>query len=405
MPLYSYKVKTEAGKVFTGETKIDSEEELKRLLLEKGYTPVEIMEKNAITDISQIGIFKQRVKIKDLAVFCRQFAIVLEAGVPIAQCLEVLKAQTNNKTLKQSLNDIYENIQKGIALSNAMKQHSGIFPEILINMVEAGEVSGQLDLVFNRMATTFEKQFKLNQKIKGALTYPIVVTIIAIAVIIVLMAKVVPSFAEILQGFNVELPIFTKILISVSNFFKSFWYFMVGGLIAAVVGLRVFSRTHDGKVFFGNLSIKLPVISGLTRNIVTARLTRNLGTLMSSGVLLIQAMEVVQKILNNAVLEERIDSVIEDIKRGRGLTQPLADMRYFPPMVISMVRIGEESGNLDFALDKSADFYDEEVETSLQQLTSMIEPIIMCTMAAVVAFIILSILYPMMSIYEAMSAG
>ncbi|MFZ5990043.1 MAG: type II secretion system F family protein [Bacillota bacterium] len=405
MPLYSYKVKTEAGKVFTGETKIDSEEELKRLLLEKGYTPVEIMEKNAMTDISQIGIFKQRVKIKDLAVFCRQFAIVLEAGVPIAQCLEVLKAQTNNKTLKQSLNDIYENIQKGIALSNAMKQHSGIFPEILINMVEAGEVSGQLDLVFNRMATTFEKQFKLNQKIKGALTYPIVVTIIAIAVIIVLMAKVVPSFAEILQGFNVELPIFTKILISVSDFFKSFWYFIVGGLIAAVVGLRVFSRTHDGKVFFGNLSIKLPVISGLTRNIVTARLTRNLGTLMSSGVLLIQAMEVVQKILNNAVLEERIDAVIEDIKKGRGLTQPLADMRYFPPMVISMIRIGEESGNLDFALDKSADFYDEEVETSLQQLTSMIEPIIMCTMAVVVAFIVLSILYPMMSIYEAMSAG
>jgi len=403
MPLYSYKVKTETGKLYSGETKIDSQDELKKLLLEKGYTPIEIIEKNALTDISQIGIFKQRVKVKDLAIFCRQFAIVLQAGVPIATSLDVLRQQTTNTTLKQCINDIYENIQKGIALSNAMKQHSGIFPDMLVNMVEAGEISGQLDLVFERMATQFEKQFALNQKIKGALTYPIMVTIVAIAVIMVLMVKVVPSFEGILKGFNVELPVFTKILISVSEFFQNYWYFIVGIMVTAALFTIYFMKTYEGKKFFGTLAIKVPVVSALTRNIVTARLTRTLGTLMSSGVLLIQAMEVVQKVLGNAVIAERLNVVTEEIKKGKGLTAPLNDMKYFPPMVISMVRIGEESGNLDFALDKSADFYDREVETSLQQLTSIIEPVVMCVMAGVVGFIVLSVLYPMFSIYQTMS--
>lgn len=403
MPLYSYKVKNESGKLFTGESKIDSEEDLKKLLLEKGYTPVEIIEKNAINDISQIGLFKQRVKIKDLAVFCRQFSIVLESGVPIAASLDVLRQQATNSTLRQCINDVYENIQKGIALSNAMRQHSRVFPEILINMVEAGEISGQLDLVFKRMAVHFEKEFKMNQKIKGSLAYPIIVTIIAVGVIFVLMTMVVPTFADIIDGFGVELPIYTKILIGISNFFKAFWYIIIGVVIAIVAFTTHFSRTYDGKIFFGTLAIKLPVIGGLTRNIITARLTRTLGTLMSSGVLLIQSMEVVQKVLGNQVIAEKINGVIEEIKKGRGLTVPLASMRYFPPMVISMVRIGEESGNLDFALDKSADFYDEEVETALQQLTSMIEPVIMIFLALVVGFIILSILTPMLAIYNEMS--
>lgn len=403
MPLYSYKVKTETGKLYSGEAKIENQEELKRLLLEKGYTPIEIVEKNAINDISQIGIFKQKVKVKDLAIFCRQFAIVLQAGVPIATSLDVLRQQTTNTTLKQCINDIYENIQKGIALSNAMRQHSDIFPEMLINMVEAGEISGQLDLVFERMATQFEKQFALNQKIKGALTYPIMVTIVAIAVIIVLMVKVVPSFEGILKGFNVELPVFTKILISISEFFQTYWYFIVGIMVAGALFITYFNRTYEGKKFFGTLAIKVPVLSALTMNIVTARLTRTLGTLMSSGVLLIQAMEVVQKVLGNAVIAERLEVVVEEIKKGKGLTAPLNDMKYFPPMVISMIRIGEESGNLDFALDKSADFYDREVETSLQQLTSVIEPVVMIIMAGVVGFIVISVLYPMFSIYQTMS--
>ncbi|HOM01405.1 MAG TPA: type II secretion system F family protein [Acetivibrio sp.] len=403
MPVYRYKVKNDTGKLFTGEAKMDSEEELRRLLLDKGYTPVEIIEKNVINDISQISLFKPKVKTKDLAIFCRQFSIVLEAGVPIATSLDVLREQTTNRTLRECLDDVYDNIQKGITLSNAMRQHPKIFPEMLINMVEAGEISGQLDLVFKRMAVQFEKENKLNQKIKGALTYPIIVSVVAVAVILILMVKVVPTFVEVLDSFDVEMPIYTKILIAVSNFFKSFWFIIVGALLVIGSAIAYFSRTYEGKIFFGTLAIKLPVIRGVTKNIVTARLTRTLGTLMSSGVLLIQSMEVVQKVLGNQVIKEKIDGVIEEIKKGRGLTTPLAALNYFPPMVISMIRIGEESGNLDFALDKSADFYDEEVEASLAMLTSFIEPVIIIVLALVVGFIVLSVLSPMLSIYDQMS--
>lgn len=400
MPIYSYKVKTETGKLYSGETKIDSVEELRRLLEDKGYTPVEIVEKNALTDISTIGLFKQKVKTKDLAIFNRQFAIVLQAGVPIASCLDVLKQQTTNKTLREVLNDIYEDIQKGISLSNSMRKHEDIFPEIMICMVEAGEVSGQLDVVFERLARQFENQHAINAKIRSALTYPIIVGVIAVAVIIVLMVFVVPSFVEILAGFNTPLPVYTKILIGISNFFVNFWWAILIGLIVLVAGIKAFSKSESGKMFFGKLAITLPVLKGVTKNIATSRLSRTLGTLMSSGVLLIQSMEVVQKIIGNAVLIKKFDSVIDEIKKGRGLTQPLQNVKYFPPLLMSMIRIGEESGSLDFTLEKAADFYDQEVETSIQQLMSLIEPIITILLAVVVAFVVLAVLIPMLSIYQ-----
>jgi len=400
MPVYSYKVKTETGKVYSGETKIDSVEELRRLLEEKGYTPIEIVEKNVFTDISTISLFKQRVKIKDLAIFCRQFAIILQAGVPIATCLDVLKQQSTNKTLKECLNDIYDDIQKGISLSNSMKKHENIFPELMICMVEAGEVSGQLDIVFERLARQYENQNAINSKIKSALTYPAIVGVIAVAVIVVLMLFVVPKFVEILEQFNTPLPIFTKILIAISDFFVDFWWALLGGVIALIVGIKLFSKSETGKMFIGNLAIKLPVIKGVTKNIITSRFARTLGTLMSSGVLLIQSMEVVQKILNNAVIMKKFDVVIDEIKKGKGLTQPLIGCKYFPPLLISMIRIGEESGSLDFTLEKASDFYDQEVETSIQQLMAFIEPLITIVLPVVVAFVVLSVLVPMLSIYQ-----
>lgn len=319
MPLYSYKVKTEAGKLYSGETKIDSVEELKRLLEDKGYTPIEIVEKNAFTDISTISLFKKKVTTKDLAIFNRQFAIVLQAGVPIASCMDVLKQQTTNQTLRECLNDIYENIQKGISLSNSMRKHEDIFPEIMICMVEAGEVSGQLDIVFERLAKQFENQNAINAKIRSALTYPIIVGVIAVAVIVVLMIFVVPSFVGILKDFNTPLPIYTKILIAVSNFFVNFWWAILIGAIGFGAGLKAFKKSETGKMFFGNLAITLPIVKGVTKNITTSRLARTLGTLMSSGVLLIQSMEVVQKIIGNAVIIKKFDTVIDEIKKVKDL--------------------------------------------------------------------------------------
>ena len=403
MPLYTYRVRNQAGKILTGESKFSCEKELALILETKGLTPIEIKVKNAVTDISQIKLFQKRVVTKDLAIFCRQFAIILEAGVPISTAMDVMREQTTNPTLKNAMCDLYEDIQKGIQLSNSMRRQGNVFPEMLVNMVKAGELSGQLDRVFARMAEHFEKEFKLNHKIKSALTYPIIVSCVAVGVIFIMMAKVVPSFATILQGFGTEIPSFTRILLSVSNFFKNFWWLMIGGIILLVVTMKSYSRSKDGKRFFGGLAIRMPVMKDVTKNIMTARLTRTLGTLMASGVLLIQGMEVTQKILGNAIIAEKIEDVISEVKKGKGLTPPLMAMKYFPPMVLSMIKIGEESGSLDFALEKSADFYDQEVEASLQKLAALIEPIVIIAMALVVAFIILSILYPMMSIYQTMS--
>jgi type IV pilus assembly protein PilC len=400
MPLYTYRVKNESGKIFTGEAKVERESDLSAMLIERGYAVVEIKEKNAFTDISQIKIFQKRVTIKDLSIFSRQFAIILEAGIPIAACLDILKEQTTNVTLKRVVTDIGDDIKKGISLSASMKKQNDIFPGLFITMVEAGEVSGQLDKVFNRLAEQMEKQYKLNQKIKSAMTYPIIVISIAVIVVIILMAFVVPSFTSALGDFGVEMPLPTKILIAVSNFFKAFWWAMFIAIGGLVFFLRSYSKTKNGKRFIGNLAIKLPVIKIVVKNTITARFTRTLGTLIASGVMLIQSMEVVQNVIGNAAIAEAFDEVVAEIKKGRGLSQPLASMKFFPPMVMSMIKVGEESGDLDFSLNKCADFYDEEVEVSMKMLTDFINPAIIMVLAVLVGFIVLSVLYPMLSIYQ-----
>lgn len=400
MPLYTYRVKNETGKVFTGEAKVERESDLVSMLIERGFTPIEIKERNAINDITQISIFQKRVKIKDIAIFCRQFAIVLEAGVPIAASLEVLKEQATNPTLKRRISDISDDIKKGISLSAAMKKHSDIFPELLINMVESGEVSGQLDRVFVRMADQFEKDWKLNQKIRSAMVYPIIVLSIAVVVVFILLTFVVPTFAVTLSDLNVEMPLYTQVLLDISGFFVSFWWLIAAVIIGLVIFMRYYVRSDSGKLFVGKLAIKFPVVKDLTQSIVTARFTRTLASLISSGVLLIQAMEVVQKVLGNKVVSNKLDEVIGEIKKGRGLSQPLANIKFFPPMVLSMIRIGEESGDLDFSLSKCADFYDEEVDASVKKLTEFINPAIVIVLAVIVGFIIISILLPMFSIYQ-----
>lgn len=405
MPVYEYKAKNEAGKVFKGKSKVTSQDQLLVLLGEKGFEAFEIKEINAFTDISQIKLLKAKVKVKDLAVFCRQFAIVLEAGIPLGTGLDVLREQTQNPTLKEIVADIYENVQKGTSLSNAMKKHANVFPEILVSMVEAGELSGQLDRVFVRMADHFEKEFKLNHKVKSALTFPIILCVVASLVIAVLMLKVIPTFAGVLDDMGSELPVFTKILVAISNFFKNFWWLIILGAGVLVFGLKSYGATQDGKRLLGALALKLPIIKDVMKVILTARFTRTLGTLVTSGVLMLSAMEVSKKVVGNEIIKSKMENAIEEVKKGRSLTQAIQGMKYFPPLVVSMVKIGEESGSLDFSLNKASDFYDQEVETSMQRLVALLEPIIMVLMGAVVAFIIFSIMYPMISVYQNMAAS
>lgn len=402
MPIFTYKVQNSEGAILTGESNVESRERLIELINKSGYKALEIVEKNFITDISQIGIFKKKVKLGDLAQFCRQFSIMLEAGISLANSLDVLKAQTVNQTLKECLDEIYKNIQKGLSLSSVMRYYPGIFPNILLSMVEAGEASGQLDRVFTKMAEHFEKEQKQKQKVVSALTYPIVILVIAIAVVVILVVSVIPTFGNALAGMNVELPQITQIMLKISDVFSSYWYVFLLSIIALVLGIKALSDTENGKKFIDKQLLRFPMVSGVIRVMMTARLTRALTTLISSGVLLIESMEITQKILGNSILIDKMNKAIDSIKQGRGLTQTMAEMEYFPPLAISMIKTGEESGNLDFTLEKAATFYEDQLDIQIQKLTTFIEPVIMILLGGVVAFIVFSVLYPMIGVYQNM---
>ena len=344
---------------------------------------------------AQIQVFKSKVKKKDLAVFCRQLFTMLDAGLGIVKCLEILVAQTENKTLRNAISDICEDVQKGFTLSESMKKHKKIFPTILISMVEAGEVSGTLDTIMERMAVHFEKENRLENKIKSSLIYPIALIVVSIAVVVFMLVAVLPTFVGMFEGSDTPLPGPTKFLISLSDSIQAYWYIYAGVIAGLVTLLLIYKATPEGRRFFDNLKLTIPGVKITSAKIITSRFTRTLSTLMSSGIPLIQALEVVGRVVNNVVVQERLEHGVENIRKGVSLSRAVKDVKIFPPMVDSMIKIGEESGSLDDILYKTADFYDEEVEMSLQKMTTLIEPILIVGMAVVIGFIVIAMALPM----------
>lgn len=404
MPVFSYKVKNAEGAILTGETKVDSRERLVQLMGENGFIPLEIVEKNFITDISQISIFRKKVKMVDLAQFCRQFSIMLEAGISIAGALDVLRSQTMNPTLRECLNDIYTEIQKGASLSSVMRNYPDIFPGILLSMTEAGEASGQLDRVYVRLADHFEKEYKQRQKVKGAMTYPIIILVIALFVVVVMVVQVIPTFGKALAGMNVELPKLTQVMLNISDFVVTYWYILLLGIIGIIVGFKVLADTKRGKTILDSIVLKIPLVADVMKTMMTARLSRGLSTMLSSGVLILESLEITQRILGNSVLMEKMNTAIDQLKQGRALSQTIGELQYFPPLALSMIKTGEEAGNLDETLRKAANFYEDQLEEKIQKLTTFLEPIIMIALGGVVVFILFSVLYPMISVYQGMSS-
>lgn len=404
MPVFSYKVKNADGLVLTGETKLESREKLLELLAQSGYEAMEIVEKNFVNDISQLKIFKKKVRLVDLVQLCQQFSIMLEAGISLAGALDVIRQQTVNQTLKECLDDMYNNIQKGLSLSTVMKAFPGVFPPILLSMIEAGEVSGQLDRVFRRMADQFENDYKQRQKIKGALTYPIIVLVIAVIVVAIMVTVVIPQFGKALAGMNVELPKLTQVLLKISEFCTKYWYVFILLFIGLFLGLKSMAGSEKGKLALDNFVLKVPLFADVVKTLMTARLCRALSTLLSSGVLMIESMEITNRILGNTVIMQKMEEAIENLKQGRSLTQSIGDMQYFPPLAVSMIKTGEESGSIDETLKKAAAFFEGQLEEKIQKLTTFIEPLIMIALGGVVAFIILSVLYPMISVYQNISS-
>ena len=393
---YKYKAITPNGQETDGIYIANSETDVINMI--KGNNNLVISVERDIETEAQIQIFKSKVRKKDLAIFCRQFYTMIDAGLGIVKCLEILIVQTENKTLRNVISDIFEEVQKGFTLSQAMGKHKKEFPAILINMVEAGEVSGNLDTIMERMAVHFEKENRLENKIKSSLIYPMALIVVSIAVVIFMLIAVLPTFVGMFEGSDSPLPGPTKFLIGLSASMQAYWYIYLGIISIISIGIVVYKNTPEGRKFFDNLKITIPGVKVTNSKIITSRFTRTLSTLMSSGIPLLQAMEVVGKVVNNSVVQERLENGVENIRKGVSLSRAIKDVQIFPPMVDSMIKIGEESGALDDILYKTADFYDEEVEMSLQKMTTLIEPILIVGMAVVIGFIVIAMALPMFDV-------
>lgn len=391
--IYKYKAVSQNGEIIEGFFEGNEEADVLAMLKGNNYLTVAV-EKDVGAE-AQIDIFSSKVKKKDLAVFCRQFYTMLDAGIGIVKCIEILEKQSENKNLVKALGTLYENVQKGFTLSEGMKKHPKVFPSLLINMVEAGEVSGNLDTIMERMAVHFEKENKLENKIKSALIYPIALAVVSVAVVIFLLVAVMPTFIGMFESSGQALPGPTQILLNISNWLTEFWYIFIAMVIGITVGFIAFKQTPTGRNFLDTLKLKIPVVKDTNVKIITSRFTRTLSTLMSSGIPLLQAIDVVARVVGNKVVHDRLVIASENVRKGVSLSRAINEVGVFPPMVDSMIKIGEESGSLDDILYKTADFYDDEVEVALQRMTSLMEPVMLVVMAVIVGFIVIAMAMPM----------
>lgn len=398
--LFKYRALTQQGEIFEGTFEAKSESEVISMLRSNDNIPLSVEED--IETEKQINLFSKKVKKRELAVFCRQFYTMLDAGVGIVRTLEILGKQSENKTLTLAIDFLHEEVQKGTALSEAMSKEGKIFPTLLIYMVEAGEASGNLDEIMDRMAIHYEKEYKLENKIKSSLIYPMVLAVVSVVVIIFMLVFVMPTFMDMFESSGQELPALTLALVAVSDFMVARWYILLGTLVAIIIAFNIWKQTENGMLAIDNVKIKFPGLKNTMIKVVTARFTRTLSTLMSSGISLLKALELVGKAIGNKVIEKRISESVDEIRKGMTLSNAIRSIDIFPSMVDSMVNIGEESGALDDMLAKTADFYDEEVEVSLDRLTTVLEPIMLVFMAVVIGFIVIAMAMPMFDMANVM---
>lgn len=398
MPKFVYIAKNDRGRTTKGILEVPKQEDVVAILKGRNYYPIKIKPHRAMVELD-FSKYK-RIKVKDLAIFCRQFATTLRSGIPVVDSLEILHRQTENKKFAEIIAEVYEVIQKGHPLSEAMAAHPKVFPMILIHMVESGEISGTLDTVMERMAIHFEKENRINQKLKSAMTYPIVVSIVAILVVMFLLTFVMPTFVGMFDSMGGELPFVTRLLMGISSALKRFWYlFLVMFIILGYMYDR-YRRTPEGKYRIDKFKLRIPIFGKVQKKVLVSRFTRTMSSLLNSGIDLLQALEVVQRVMDNSYINERMELVEEGARKGLGLAEPIMNAGIFPPMVYQMIKVGEDTGSLDFVLEKTSDFYDEEVETAISQMTTMIEPLIIVVLGGVVGFIVAAMILPMFDMYN-----
>jgi type IV pilus assembly protein PilC len=394
MPVYDYKGKTLGGKQVQGELKAKNKAELERFLRSNKILATSISKKPSQIKI-QIG---SGIKKVDISRFTRQFATMISAGLPMVQCLEIMATQMESPEFRRIVNEVKESVQSGSTLSEALGKHKKAFDDLYVNMVEAGEVGGALDTILVRLALYREKADRLVRKVKGALVYPIVVMVVAIGVTFAMLRFIVPVFAKMFQGLNAELPGPTKAVLGISNFLQQNNLLIVFGLISIVVAYKLIVRQPNGRMMVDTYKLKLPLLGDLIRKSSISRFTRTLATLLSSGVSILDALNITARTSGNMVLQKAIKQAMISIAEGETITAPLKDCGVFPPMVTQMISVGEKTGGLDDMLTKIADFYDEEVDAAVAALTSIIEPVIIVFMGAMIGGILIAMYLPMFDI-------
>ncbi|MEA3470339.1 MAG: type II secretion system F family protein, partial [Thermodesulfobacteriota bacterium] len=344
-----------------------------------------------------IPFFQEKVKEKDVVVFARQFATMINAGLPIIQCLELLSAEEPNKTFKKIIISIKDDIEGGVSLSDALKKHPDVFDELFINLVAAGEAGGILDVILNRLSAYMEKAMKLKARVKGAMTYPAATLVIAMSVTVLLLYKVVPVFEDMFTGFGSALPAPTQVLVNMSKFVQNNILYMIAGVVIAVIAYRRYYKTERGRLQIDTIVLKAPVFGILLKKVAVAKFSRTLSTMMSSGVPILDGLEIVSKTAGNKVVENALMETRRSISEGKTIAEPLSESGIFPSMVVSMISVGENTGALDAMLAKIADFYDDEVDSAVDAMTALLEPFMLVFLGGVVGGMLIALYLPIFS--------
>lgn len=402
MPTFAYTFRDSMGTVRSGTSEAESAEILRKRLQEQGFTVTEVRQIRAQRPGGGWG----RVKLSDLAIFCRQFSTMQDAGVSIVRSLDVLAQQTQSPKLRRILVDIQAEVEAGQTLSKAMSKYPNVFSNLFIGLIRAGEVGGVLEESLQRLAAFLEADVALRRKVRAAMVYPAIVVIVALLIVIGLVTFILPKFFDVFKDLGIkEFPVMTRMLMDFSNFLTSRWYVMIAVVVLVVIAFRMFVRTRIGRRLYDRLKLKLPVFGPLNHKIALARFSRTLSTLLSSGVPILQALETVAGTVANEIIAEAVMEARARIREGDRIGPPLEKSGMFPPMVVHMISIGEESGALDQMLSKVADFYESEVESTLQSLTSAIEPVLIVLLGGMVGFIVISLLLPLVTAVQSLAGG
>jgi type IV pilus assembly protein PilC len=399
MAVYVWAGVDRAGKKQKGEIEADNLPLARQMVVRKGIVIRYVRVKpKALQDY--FPAIAGKVRDKDKVIFVRQFATMIDAGLPLVQCLDILQEQQDNANFKRVIRQIKKDVEEGSTLSDAVKKHPKVFDHLFHNLLAAGEIGGILDIILNRLAAYIEKIAQLKKKVKGALTYPVIVVAIAILVVAVILIWVIPVFSQLFVDAGVKLPGMTLFVMSMSDFTKRYFHWMILGLILLVVAFRQFRRTPRGRDIFDRLLLRMPVFGVLIRKVAVARFTRTLGTMLSSGVPILDGLEVVATTAGNSLVEKAIREARLSISEGRPVAEPLAETRVFPPMVTQMIAVGEATGALDSMLGKIADFYDEEVDSAVGVLTSMLEPLLILFLGLTIGGLLVAMYLPIFQLAD-----